>query len=102
MAVIPKLPKIYDEPFSDSSQIPTFLVSELARRQVTVSLSGDAGDELFGGYARYLVGQNIWKKLNLVPGFSRRGLARAVKNVPVSTLDALFGWRRPCSTPMGL
>lgn len=86
LQVIPKLPHIYCEPFSDPSQIPTFLVSQLARRDVTVSLSGDAGDELFSGYTRYGLTEKIWGKLSLVP----RRLRRAAADVATFPSPALY------------
>ena len=78
LAVIPRLPVLYDEPFADTSQIPTFLVSELTRRHVTVSLSGDAGDELFAGYRRHRLGPAIWRGIRLLPLPLRRAVAAAL------------------------
>jgi len=77
MDVVPRLPSLYDEPFGDSSAIPTFLVSQLARRHVTVSLSGDGGDELFGGYTRYVRGHRLWSVLKHVPRVVRKAIAPA-------------------------
>lgn len=81
MQVIPRLPTLYDEPFADSSQIPTFLVSQLARHHVTVSLSGDAGDELFAGYNRYQLTADTWGKLSRIPRPIRQWVAKVITSV---------------------
>jgi asparagine synthase (glutamine-hydrolysing) len=87
--VIAELPAIYDEPFADSSQIPTHLVCKAARQQVTVALSGDAGDELFGGYNRYFWGPRIWSRLAWMPYPARQVLGAAIKALPTGGWDAL-------------
>jgi asparagine synthase (glutamine-hydrolysing) len=90
MSVIPRLPEIYDEPFSDSSQIPTVLVSQLARQHVAVTLSGDGGDELFCGYVRYFWGRRIWNKLRHVPYGMRRVAGAALRGVSTERWNSLL------------
>ena len=89
LAVIPQLSTLYDEPFADASQIPTFLVSQLARRHVTVALSGDGGDEVFGGYNRYVSGARLWARLDMVPKSVRQRLARLAESVSPGTWDRM-------------
>ena len=98
--VIPLLPTMYDEPFADSSQIPTYLVSRFAREQVTVALSGDAGDELFGGYNRHIELPRLWSSAGRMPAPLRRALGGTLGQLPPGVWNKLFslapgGKRRP-------
>ena len=91
LELIPRLPEIYDEPFADSSQIPTTLIAGVASRHVKVALSGDGGDELFAGYTRYAVGQRLWRVTGSLPAGLRRGVAAALGALAwaAAPLDAL-------------
>ena len=87
LRVVPMLPDIYDEPFADASQVPTYLVSELTRKSVTVSLSGDGGDELFGGYTRYQRCTSSWNRVARLPQFVRNLLYRSAAKTPDALLN---------------
>ncbi len=80
--LVPELPRHYDEPFADSSQLPTCLIASITRQQVTVALSGDGGDELFAGYTRYRWAEHIWRRFGWLPLNMRKGLAGAIQLVP--------------------
>ncbi len=90
MEVIPKLSTIYDEPFAASSQIPMYLVSQLAKQDVTVALSGDGGDELFAGYNRYIWANDIWNKSRRTPRYLRQTIAAIIKSLPPHAWDRFF------------
>ncbi|TXH32357.1 MAG: asparagine synthetase B, partial [Burkholderiaceae bacterium] len=91
LALVPQLPAMYDEPFADSSQLPTHLVMKLARQHVTVALSGDAGDELFGGYNRYFLGPKAWQRIRWMPPALRRAVGACLTAVPANTVNRLLG-----------
>lgn len=89
LGLIPQLPSMYDEPFADSSQLPTHLVMKLARQHVTVALSGDAGDEFFGGYNRYFLGPKTWQRIGWMPASLRHVLGSAMTAISAQTVNRL-------------
>lgn len=100
MAVLPLLPAMYDEPFADSSQIPTYLVSRVARQAVTVALSGDGGDELWAGYNRHVWGGRVWDRARGLPPAARRAAATVLARIPPERWDTLWDRASPVLPPM--
>jgi asparagine synthase (glutamine-hydrolysing) len=100
-AVIPQLPAMYDEPFADSSQIPTYLLSQLAKKDVTVALSGDGGDEAFGGYTRHVWGERIWPRVSCFPQTARAGIAGLLRSVKPETWNRFGPLLAPLTGPYG-
>jgi asparagine synthase (glutamine-hydrolysing) len=94
-AVIPQLPEIYDEPFADSSQIPTILLSRLTRQHVTVSLSGDGGDELFAGYPRYGFGESLWRRMQRLPRWVRWAASASITGLSAQSWDRVLRYAAP-------
>lgn len=99
LALIPQLPNMYDEPFADCSQLPTHMVMKLARQHVTVALSGDGGDESFGGYNRYRQAPAVWRRLGWMPGYLRRAVGSLLTAVPAGVIN-LFA--RPLANRLGI
>jgi len=93
--VIPKLATMFDEPFSDSSQIPTYLVSSMAKHHVTVALSGDGGDELFAGYNRHFRAKSIWKRISYLPLPMRKLMSNMMLMIPPQMWDHLYRMLTP-------
>lgn len=92
LRALPDLPAVFDEPFGDPSQLPTYLLAALARKKVTVALSGDAGDELFLGYDRYRLTLRLWAGLRFLPRRARAAIAVALASAPLGAIDASAGW----------
>ena len=90
IASVPDMVNVYDEPFADASQIPTLLVSKIAKEHVSVALTGDGADELFGGYERYKIANSMWNKIGWMPVSMRRGLAKIAQVIPMATMSS-FG-----------
>ncbi len=99
LALVPQLPTMYDEPFADSSQLPTHLVMHMARQHVTVALSGDGGDEFFGGYNRYFMGPKVWRRIGWMPPALRRMLGAGLTALPA---DIVNHWAGPLAHRFGI